>query len=221
MCRWSSACSRCCSANQPVQGIFSGYRRMACFAPGVGKHKMHVPEFLASTMYAAMCTMTLPDSQLPAQPRGPGSRKDRLAGCRNGRGVTNKGSYRMVHPLAPMVQAKLADSRTAFSYLRVQCRPHGPLQPNHVIGSLIQRTCKLSVGAAATTTPRTSSPTGPGCSMDAWQNGMAHAEVNDNDPVPQSDSHDRFSIHGLGGAITASQHGVIAKSEGRPAAVCT
>ena len=54
MCRWSSACSRCCSANQPVQGIFSGYRRMACFAPGVGKHKMHVPEFLASTMYAAM-----------------------------------------------------------------------------------------------------------------------------------------------------------------------
>ena len=58
MCRWSSACSRCCSANQPVQGIFSGYRRMACFAPGVGKHKMHVPEFLASTMYAAMCTMT-------------------------------------------------------------------------------------------------------------------------------------------------------------------
>ena len=56
--------------------------------------------------------------------------------------------------------------------------------------------------------------------MDAWQNGMAHAEVNDNDPVPQSDSHDRFSIHGLGGAITASQHGVIAKSEGRPAAVC-
>ena len=58
MCRWSYACSRCCSANQPVQGIFSGYRRMACFAPGVGKHKMHVPEFLASTMYAAMCTMT-------------------------------------------------------------------------------------------------------------------------------------------------------------------
>ena len=64
-----------------------------------------------------------------------------------------------------------------------------PTSPNHVIGSLIQRTCKLSVGAAATTTPRTSSSTRPGCSMAAWLNGMAHAEVNDNDSVPQSDSH--------------------------------
>ena len=217
MCRWSSACSRCCSANQSVHGDIQWVSSHGLLRSGRRKAQNACSRVSG---FNHVCCNVHNDSQLPAQPRGPGSRKDRLAGCRNGRGVTNKGSYRMVHPLAPMVQAKLADSRTAFSYLRVQCRPHGPLQPNHVIGSLIQRTCKLSVGAAATTTPKTSSPTGPGCSMDAWQNGMAHAKVNDNDPVPQSDSHDRLSIHGLGGAITASQHGVIAKSEGRPAAVC-
>ena len=86
MCRWSSACSRCCSANQSVHGDIQWVSSHGLLRSGRRKAKN------AYSRVSGFNHVCCKDSELLAQPRGPGSSKDRLAGCRNGRGVTNKGA---------------------------------------------------------------------------------------------------------------------------------